>query len=155
MKVIFGEGQRPISHLIRLRTGGRQTHCGVLIGNKVIEARGIPLGEWLKHIFLGTPYTSKHGVMETPLEEFKSKYKHTTVRYMQGDESKALELIGKPFDMAALIGSFFRINYHNPNKYMCAEVVAHCMPTVEKDQEQHFTPLSLYRFSRKLKRSEM
>lgn len=155
MKVIFGHGQRPISHLIRLRTGGKQTHCGVLIDDKVIEARGIPLGEWLKHLLLDTPYTSKHGVMETPLEEFKSKYKHTEVRYIDGDANKALELLGKPFDMAALIGSFFRINYHNPFKYMCAEVVAHCMPTVEKSNEQHFTPITLYRLSRKLKRSEM
>jgi hypothetical protein len=155
MKIIFGTSDKLVSRIIRWKTWGEWSHCGVLIGDTVIEARGIPVREYLKHRFLGVPYSTEHGVMETPLSEFVEKYPRHTVRYIHGDASKAYELIGKPFDMSAIFGSLFHKDWHSPDEYMCAEVVAHCLPTVEKQHEQKVNPSMLYCFSRALNNSEM
>lgn len=56
MKVIFARNNKPISLLIRLVTWSRWSHCAVVDGNFVIEARG------------------GCGVVITPLTEFKKRY---------------------------------------------------------------------------------
>jgi hypothetical protein len=144
MKTIFGRNNHWISVLIQLRTWGDWSHVGIVDGDQVIEAVGPPIGEYVKHCLFNTPLVTPHGVRYTPIEDFKSRYFVTEIRYLPGDIEKARESIGRPFDMRALFGGFFYQNWQDPDKDCCSEVVARAVTFIDDIFAHKFNPSILY-----------
>lgn len=155
MKIIFGRNNHIISRVIQFRTWEQWSHVGIIHGEHVIEAKGIPVIEYLENRLLKKPFYTEHGVVLTPIDEFKARYLQTDVRHIEGNEDKALELLGRPFDMSAIFGSLLHQEWHDLNADMCVEVVAYAAENIDMQFAHKITPAMLYWFSRKLKRSEM
>jgi uncharacterized protein YycO len=135
--VIFGRSMHPFSLLIRLFTWSRWSHCGIIdsTGKNVIEA------------------TAKHGVIVTPLPEFKKRYKkYAVVKLPTADgldpQSLAMQEIGKPYDFLALLSIVIRRDWESPSRWFCSELIAHSTGMFRRDRVSRVTPEDLWRISR-------
>lgn len=127
MKVIFGRNNLPFSWLIRAFTWSRWSHCGILDGDKVIEA------------------TALHGVVVTPLHEFIARYNRYSIADMLvSDDSeainRALSQVGKRYDFSAIFGILLRSGWNSDSAWFCSELVAHAADTYRADRISRITP---------------
>lgn len=110
MKVIFTSSRLPLALMIRGMTGCKYHHCGIIDGNRVIEAS----------IF--------HGVRAVSLETFKHRGEYVVVDIPLKDENAAREFLinqeGKGYDWTGALSYPFRKNWQNKDKWYCSELVA-------------------------------
>lgn len=88
----------------------RWSHCGVLLGDWVVEARAF------------------NGVVLTPGHEFIERYAETRiVEYLAldpaGGERWLRGQIGKPYDYEAILGAWTRTNWQDDAAFQCAELL--------------------------------
>lgn len=111
IKVIYGRSFRPISLIIQLRTLSHWSHIGVIDGDSVIESVG------------------GQGVVVTPIELFRRRYKQSIVGYMYCiDKAAAMTYlrskVGMPYDTKAIIGFALALGWDDLNAMHCSELVA-------------------------------
>lgn len=110
MKVIFTRNNWPASILIRVLTASRWHHCGIVIGNHVVEASA-----W-------------GGVRKVPLGEFKTRGKWAIYDVPLTNEESMCEWLsqqlGKPYDWLGVFGLVLSHNWHKENRWYCSELVA-------------------------------
>lgn len=133
--VIFGKNHLPFSWLIRVFTWSRWSHCGVVVGDNVIES------------------TATKGVVVTPLKEFIERYNDHAFATIPVKDSvaealdRASNIIGDKYDFAAIFGIFFRTGWNQRGKWLCSEAVAHIAGTFREDYVGRITPEDLWRNS--------
>jgi hypothetical protein len=133
MKVIFGSNNLPLSVLIKLFTWSKWSHCGVVDGDYVIEARALK------------------GVVRTPLKEFIARYNRIEIATLPTlrDHEQIMKLseleMGKPYDFSAVFGIAFRTGWADPSKWFCSELVAHLSGLFRKEYEGRIVPDDLIR----------
>ena len=126
MKLILCRNKSYPSKLIQKVTWSRWSHVGIVDGDVVIEAIGIPplslilvlLGLKRNHISLG-------GVVETPIKDFINRYKTHRVVYIEGSIEKARSCIGMEFDAWGILGIKVKRQIHCSNKMFCSKLVAY------------------------------
>lgn len=128
IKVIFARNNKPISLLIRLVTWSRWSHCAVVDGNHVIEAKG------------------GCGVVYTSLTDFKKRYTDYAFADMPVIDSerealnRAVREIGKGYDLKALFGILFRTGWECNESWFCSEHVAHSSGIFRSERVSRITP---------------
>lgn len=132
--VIFARTWKPFSLIIRLFTWSRWSHCGIIDGDNVIEA------------------TAAHGVVVTPLREFKIRYPQyriakIPVRNKRLAYQYARAEIGKHYDWLAIFSLVLRRDWETPDRWFCSELVAHCCRTYRRESISRITPECLWRNS--------
>lgn len=135
MKVIYGRNHTPLSFLIRLFTWSRWSHCGVVMGDKVIES------------------TATGGVIESTLDDFKHRYKSHEICNMvnyRGWQQRAKNQLGKDYDWLAIFSLVLRGKWSKPNKWFCSELVAYSSGIFRKERITRITPEDCYKVSKKL-----
>ena len=136
MRVIFATDNSIPSLLIRFFTWSRWHHCGVVTsdGKYVIEA------------------TFKHGVVKTPLTDFKARYKKTAIKNVPSIfsnwEDMAHKQLGKDYDIKAVIAIFFRGSWHDDNKWFCSELVGDLSGMFRRDRNMRVTPEHIWLISK-------
>jgi hypothetical protein len=128
MNVIFARNKKPISLLIRLVTWSRWSHCGIIVGDKVLEAVG------------------GKGVVLTTLDKFKERYTEFDVCRMPTERGEfaaidsAMMELGKAYDLSALFGIMFRTGWECPDSWFCSELIAHASGMFRADRVSRVTP---------------
>lgn len=90
---------------------GQWSHCGVVVPDgRVIEARAF------------------HGVVATPRRDFDKRASsqevvHITVPDLDAGLAWLDQQVGKGYDYAGILGNAFRQNWHDPERWQCAELV--------------------------------
>ena len=136
IQVIFGRNNLPFSWLIRIVTWSRWSHCGIVINDKVFEAR----------VF--------EGVVITPLQEFIDRYnKHEIASVPVADNVPAAldrlsSCIGLPYDYLAAFGVLFRTGWNNVKAKDCSELVATVCGMFRTERVSRITPEDIYRISK-------
>ena len=136
IKVIFARNNKPISLLIRAVTWSRWSHCGVIVGQQVIEAKG------------------GCGVISTPLNEFKSRYTDYAIADVPVIDTKAaavqraLNELGKGYDLKALFGILFRTGWECGDSWFCSEHVAHASGIFRNERVSRITPEMVWSVSK-------
>lgn len=136
MKVIFARNNKPISLLIRLVTWSRWSHCAVVDGNHVIEAKG------------------GCGVVATSLNAFKERYTDYAIADIPviDSEAKAIERaaaeLGKGYDLKALFGILFRTGWECNESWFCSEHVAHASGIFRAERISRITPEMVWSVSK-------
>lgn len=136
MKVIFARNNKPISLLIRLVTWSRWSHCAVVDGNFVIEAKG------------------GCGVVITPLTEFKKRYTDYAIADTPVIDSEGAAIwraaaeVGKGYDLKALFGILFRTGWECNDSWFCSEHVAHASGIFRAERVSRITPEMVWSVSK-------
>ncbi len=110
MKIILAYDKKITSRAIQLYTWSRWHHGGVILGDKVIEAR------------------AKEGVVISSLEEFKGRYEDYIILEIPhvGDYQQRLyNQVGKPYDWGAIFQFVARGDWSNEDKWFCFELIAY------------------------------
>lgn len=142
MEIIFTTSNKPAALVIQLFTGCRWHHCGVVVGDCVIEASAI------------------HGVRSVPLHEFMERGDWVSVIVDGVDgvlTSKFLHSqIGKGYDIFGAISLPFRRDWQDKSRWYCSELTAAaaCAGGVKivRDGLKSVTPRDLYVQNFKIKR---
>ena len=133
--VIFGRNYAPGSLAIQVFTWSRWSHVGIVYGDKVIEARGF------------------HGVVITPIEEFKARYTHWEVAHapvacsIDKAYERALSQVGKSYDWWAIYGIVLRTGWDKEDAWVCSELYAYASGFVRHDRTARFTPEDVWKIS--------
>lgn len=136
-----------ISTFIRLWTGSKYSHCGLVVDDGVIESSAFDVPE------LGL----KAGVRKVPLEWFMKQDRATIVQipYPKPQEAKSIAhlLIGKEYDILMPWGVLIRKNIQNNNKIACTEVITVAtelagIPIIREDQAFRVSPHMFYMMSK-------
>lgn len=109
--VVFAKSRLPAGYIIRAFTWSRWSHCGLVAGNYVYEAR-----------FL-------HGVVKTPIDEFKARYSDWEIAQVPcHDIDQAYTFVknqlGKSYDLIGAIGIGIRTSWNHSDKFSCSELLA-------------------------------
>lgn len=109
--VIFAKSKLPFGYVIRAATWSRWSHCGLVAGNYVYEARF-----W-------------YGVVKTPIEEFKARYSDWEIaevpcRDIDETYTFVKNQLGKPYDNLGALGIGLRTPWNDPNAWSCSELLA-------------------------------
>lgn len=114
MKVIYSTGPHIGSWVLRTALFSEWSHCGIVMedGKTVIEA------------------SSKHGVVETPIEKF-TRYGQWAIQEVpvpipEAAYAAARAQLGKGYDWLGLFGLAFSREWHNTENWFCSEFVQHC-----------------------------
>lgn len=110
MDIIYTTSNQIAANVIKIFTGCKWHHCGVIVDDYVIEAR-----------MLG-------GVIHTPIKAFKARGEWAIESVKVADEEKAKEFllnqIGKSYDISGAISLPFRRDWQDKHKWYCSELVA-------------------------------
>lgn len=112
IRLIFSRKRQIGSFLIRVFTGSRWSHVGILTPwGTVIDA------------------TLKHGVAETSLDKhLEGISEHRLVEYVDADPlgvvTAARTQIGKKYDWLAIVAFYFRARWDSEDSWFCSEFVA-------------------------------
>lgn len=137
--LIFSKSKHPISILIRLVTWSHWSHVGIVDGDKVIEASG------------------KHGVIETPLAEFKARYDkwelaEAPVLNKEQAIAEARTYLGKSYDWWAIFGMWLRTGWDHKDRWVCSELYAQISGIVRHGRIGRFTPEDCWKISRSVEK---
>lgn len=131
--VIFGRNHLPFSWLIRVFTWSRWSHCGVVVAGDthVVEA------------------TAKHGVIITPIEEFKERYTDWQIAELPCDDvrlahQRLKSQLGKKYDFGAIFGILLRTGWNIEDKWFCSELTAYAANTFREDRVGRITPEDIW-----------
>ena len=139
--LIFSKSKSPLSLLIRFVTWSNWSHVGIVDGDKVIEASG------------------KHGVIETPIEEFKKRYSSWELTEAPVINAKsaiveARTYIGKKYDWLAIFGIWLRTGWDNKDRWVCSELYAQVSGIVRHERVSRFTPEDCWKISKTIKQKQ-
>lgn len=134
MNVIFCRSSNAGGWLIRLLTFSKWNHVGLEHKGRVIDS------------------TVRHGVSESSLYDFKSRYDKTqliAVREVNETTSWnfAKSQLGKKYDWSAIIALPFRASWHKDNRWFCSELVAAalwCGGVKSRIESNRVTPRDLW-----------
>lgn len=134
IRIVFGSNRKPGSLAIRLFCWSRFSHCGIVIGNMVLE-----------------PVVLK-GVVLTPLGVFKARYSKLQFAELPCEsQSLAIELakkeLGKGYDYWAIPGLFFRTGWDSRKKWFCSELIAYCCGLFRESRVNRVTPEHIWMIS--------
>ena len=132
MIVAFSRDYSISSFAIRLFTWSRWHHCGVVTkdGQHVIEASALK------------------GVIKTPIEEFKKRYRVVKFAELPGDgEEFSISQIGKKYDWLAIISIVLRLGLNRDDKWFCSELVATASGMFRGGRSSRVTPEHLWMIS--------
>lgn len=135
IKIIFGRNNLPFSWLIRIVTWSRWSHCGMIVGDEVIEARAFK------------------GVVVTPLQEFIDRYNTHEIALLPVKDSveeamaRAKSCIGMKYDYFAALGVLFRTGWNSTDKKDCSEFLATICRMFREDKVSRIAPEDIYRIS--------
>lgn len=136
LELIFGRSYQPISVGIQIRTWCWWSHVGIVRpGRKIVlEARG------------------GFGVVDTPMEDFKARYRETALRYIYVKNlddalSYANSRKGLGYDHRAFWGIAFGLDIHDLNADQCAELVANSAGIYPAEFTKHYVPKTIWRLS--------
>lgn len=109
--VIFSRSRSLGSLLLRGFLWSRWSHCGIVDGDRVVEA------------------VSGRGVIVTPLVEFKARASDWEILDVPTDQPDAVlraayRQIGKPYDWAGVMGFAFRRCWQDDDSWFCSELIA-------------------------------
>lgn len=126
MRVVFGRRLSIGSIAIRMFTWSQWSHCGVITDrDTVIES------------------TSKDGVIETTLDNFKTRYPDYIILNIparKGWFTRLSKEMGKPYDWGAIFGIVFRKKWSSPSRWFCSELVAHASGVFNEKYINRITP---------------
>jgi hypothetical protein len=128
VRVIFARNNLPISLLIRVVTWSRWSHCAIVDGDTVIEAKG------------------GCGVVRTSLKDFTERYTDYAFADMPVIDTRKAAIqraaaeIGKPYDLKALFGILFRTGWECGDSWFCSEHVAHASGIFRSERVSRITP---------------
>lgn len=135
MKVIFTSSNLPFALAIRLFTGCKWHHCGVIYNDDfVIESRAVG------------------GVKAVKLDDFKNRGDYVIVDFECENELKATRFlysqIGKSYDWSGAFAYPFRGDWQDKEKWYCSELVAKALEIggckLFRDDVRSITPRDLY-----------
>jgi len=135
MKIALVRNRTIGSLLIRLVTWSRWHHGGVVTkdGKFVIES-----------VF-------KHGVVKTPIAEFKARYSTVDFFNINCDDKKAFEFlnaqIGKSYDYFAASSLLFKLLPNHKDKWYCFELIAAASGLFRKERNSRVTADILWMIS--------
>lgn len=131
MKVIFTKSYKIMSGVIRAIYDSDYSHCGIVIGDYVIEA--IPF----------------KGVVKTPLSQF-SKYAlvEYPTKYCNKGIDAAINQLHKKYSYRSAIGFRFE-RTNSTDKWSCAELVSYCLnqaglEVLRDDKHTRYLPRDLW-----------
>lgn len=133
LPVIYGRNSTPASAGLRLFMWSLYSHVGIIDGDFVIEA------------------TAKHGVVRTPIAEFKARYTEwATGEYLIACSpaeaiQRARSQIGKPYDWLAIAGMFFRTGWDDTDSWVCSELLAWSGKSVNLERTGRYTVEDAYK----------
>lgn len=114
MKIIYSTGPHIGSWFLRTVLFSEWSHCGIIMedGATVIEA------------------SSKHGVVETPIEKCK-RYGEWAIQQVPVQDEEAAygaarEQLGKGYDWFGLLGLALTREWQSDDDWFCSELVQHC-----------------------------
>lgn len=110
MQLLFCRSHHPGSYLIRVATWSQWSHVALVDGDMVIEA------VWPQ-------------VQLSPLSDVVARYtSHAftdlSCRFPKQALAAALNQVGKPYDLTALVGMAMRRNWQEDDSWFCSELVA-------------------------------
>jgi uncharacterized protein YycO len=111
-RVIFSRRHHPGSVLLRTAMWSPWSHCGVIVGDSVIEAR------------------ADGGVVRTPLDEFKAHSSRWAIVQFPANENAvhaACAELGQPYDFLGVVGVGLHRRWGQKAKWFCSELVAHAL----------------------------
>ena len=148
MKLIFARNKHVMSFLIQREQWGQWSHVGIVDGDYVIEAKGIPVLPLILIIFGIIKNDIKYGgVYRTPISEFLAKYNQTKIAYIDGDIEIARSYIGTLFDGWGIMGIFFKRRIHCDDKVFCSKLVALCSDNYRDNLAYKATVETIYSIS--------
>ena len=149
MRLIFARNKHLLSYLIQREQWGEWSHVGIIDGDFVIEARGIPVLPLILIIFGVIKNSLKYGgVTRTPMAEFLSRYHVTHTAYINGSIDSARTHIGTMFDGWGILGIFFKRRIHCDDKVFCSKLVALCATNYRDKLAYKATVENIYAISR-------
>lgn len=109
LELIYTRSYSPLSYAIRALTAGRWSHCGVIVGDVVVDAIGLV------------------GVRAIMLEDLIAKASsHMIVAVECPDPDRAINFalrqVGKPYDWFALIALPLRRSWLRDDAWFCSEL---------------------------------
>jgi hypothetical protein len=140
VKIIFGRSDKIGSRLIRLRTGGRWSHCGLVAGDWVYESSAVV------------------GVVKTPLHEFKARYDQQWEICEHDCEdvdlcfNRAKALLGSRYDYSSVFGILIRKTMNKLDAYHCSEMLSYCLGKARLDKQWKITPEIIWLYSKTIER---
>ena len=133
MKVIFSKSHSLIPLIIRAVTWSRWHHCAAIMedGETVIESRG------------------GIGVIETPLAEFKARYRDWHISELDCVDEKAAydflrSQLGAGYDIKAVFGIFFRTAWDGRENWSCSELVGKASGRIRESRVSRISPEHLW-----------
>lgn len=112
-RVIFARRRNIGSWLLRTFMWSPWSHCGIVVGDVVIEA------------------ITGHGVVETPLAEFKARSSRwAIVEYPASaslTELMARSQLRKGYDYLGVLGAGLHRYWSSPENWFCSELVAYAL----------------------------
>lgn len=140
VRIIFGRNNKLGSRLIRLRTGSRWSHCGLVAGDWVYES------------------VAGEGVIKTPLHVFKARYNQEWEICEHDCEdvdlcfTRAKALLGSRYDYTGAFGILIRKNLNKLDAYHCSEMLSYCLGKVRRDKQVKITPEIIWLYSQTVER---
>ena len=120
MKVVMLGNWAFSAAIIRLFTFSRWHHCGVLVGDYVIEPR-----PW-------------YGVKYTHIDSYKKRGRWAIIDIPLDDEGEAIiwlqNQVGKPYDYKALFRMVIHRDWEQDDKWYCSELVGYMMNRFRRDK---------------------
>lgn len=136
-KLIFGKNKGWVSRLILFVTRSHWSHVAYIdeeTGN-IIEAAG------------------GRGVVVTTYEQFCQRYTTQLIAEIPVYDKKyvrdqMIQHIGKEYDLYAIFGILFRLDWDNSDRWTCSELIAHCSQLFRANKLFRVTPEQLYVLSK-------
>lgn len=127
VQILFAEGRKIFSRLIKAVTWSRFSHVGMIdeTGEYVYEAEAFM------------------GVVKTPINEFVERYNGRVVRedYNCDNPKNAFAFmesqLGKSYDYSAIFGILFKTDIDKENAWFCSELVVR---SIEEGGTSYFRP---------------
>jgi len=136
LKIIFARSNwKPVSLLIQAKTFCKWSHCGVVVGNFVIESK------------MGT------GVVVTSLQDFKNRYSSTLELFIPCiSREKGFDFLSScidlGYDLRGVFFAIFNMTNNNRRKYHCAELVATACGLFNPERASSVSPADLINLGR-------
>lgn len=132
-RVIFSRRHHPGSVLLRTALWSPWSHCGIIVGDSVIEAR------------------ADGGVVRTPLHEFQAHASRWAIVQFPANDNAgyaACAEVGKPYDFAGVAGIGLHRRWSDADKWFCSELVAYALKrgglALFREDENRITPQHLW-----------
>jgi len=149
IQIIFARKQYGISKYIQSQTWSKWSHVGIVDGDHVIQAVGIPPFKLFLVLICIIPNSTKlGGVVSTPINEFLAIYKETRYAYINGNIEIARAMIDVAmYDAIGVVGLFLGKRIDSDNDMTCAKMVWLCATHCRDSFAHRATPQKILEIS--------